>query len=120
MRGVAYDPVFRAKLMALHQQGVPFTMLSADFDVSREVLGRWWKRYQAQDLAGLHPRSRRPHRSPSQLGRATETHILQLRARRLSAWRWTSAGELCSLSVKRRGLRVFRSKSSARDKRSAS
>ena len=30
MRGVAYDPVFRAKLMALHQQGVPLTTLSAD------------------------------------------------------------------------------------------
>ena len=87
MRGVAYDPVFRAKLMALHQQGVPFTILSADFGVSREVLGRWWKRYQAEDLTGLHPRSRRPHRSPSQLGRATETRILQLRARRLSAMR---------------------------------
>ena len=44
MRGVAYDPVFRAKLMALHEQGVPFTTLSADFTVPREVLGRWWKR----------------------------------------------------------------------------
>src|SRR3954466_9535110 len=87
MRGVAYDPVFRAKLMALHQQGVPLTTLQADFGVAREVLGRWWKRYQAQDLHGLHPRSRRPHRSPTHLGVATEARILQLRAQRLSAMR---------------------------------
>jgi transposase InsO family protein len=87
MRGVAYDPVFRAKLMALHQQGVSFTTLSADFGVPREVLGRWWKRYQTQDLSGLHPRSRRPHRSPTHLARSTEARILQLRARRLSAMR---------------------------------
>ena len=53
MRGVAYDPVFRAKLMALHEQGVPLTTLSAEFGVVREVLGRWWARYQAGDLAAV-------------------------------------------------------------------
>jgi transposase InsO family protein len=87
MRGVAYDPVFRAKMMALHQQGVPFTTLNADFGVTREVLGRWWRRYQVGDLAGLSPQSRRPHQSPTQLGRGVERRILQLRQRRLSARR---------------------------------
>ena len=43
MRGVAYDPVFRAKLMAMHQEGVTFATLSARFGVPREVLGRWWQ-----------------------------------------------------------------------------
>jgi len=87
MRGVAYDPVFRAKLMALHQQGVPFTTLSADFGVPREVLGRWWKRYQTEDLTGLCPQSRRPHHSPSRVSRRVEARILRLRDRRLSAGR---------------------------------
>ena len=87
MRGVAYDPVFRAKLMALHQQGIPLTTLSTEFDVAREVLGRWWIRYQADDLAGLQPQSRRPHRSPARLARAVERRILRLRRRRLSAVR---------------------------------
>jgi transposase InsO family protein len=73
--------------MALHQQGVPLTTLSTDYGVPREVLGRWWKRYQAQDLAGLQPRSRRPHRSPDQTDGATEARILQLRGKRLSAVR---------------------------------
>lgn len=70
MRGVAYDPVFRAKLMAMHQQGVTFTALSAEFDVPREVLSRWWTRYQAEDLAGLQPRSRRPIRLRRRSARA--------------------------------------------------
>jgi transposase InsO family protein len=87
MRGVAYDPVVRAKMMALHQQGVPFTTLSAEFGIAREVLGRWWQRYQVGDLAGLAPQSRRPHESPTQLGRGMERRILQLRQQRLSARR---------------------------------
>jgi transposase InsO family protein len=87
MRGVAYDPVFRAKLMALHQQGVPLTTLSTDFGVAREVLGRWWSRYQAGDLAALTPQSRRPWRSPTRLSTGLERRIVRLRAQRLSAVR---------------------------------
>jgi transposase InsO family protein len=87
MRGVAYDPVFRAKLMALHQQGIPLTTLSRDFGVAREVLGRWWARYQRDDLVGLQPRSRRPHESPTRVSVRLERRILQLRTRRLSAVR---------------------------------
>ena len=87
MRGLAYDPVFRAKLMALHQQGVPLTMLSAEFGVAREVLGRWWIRYQAEDLAGLQPRSRRPRRSPSRIAAQVVRRIVRLRSHRLSAVR---------------------------------
>jgi transposase InsO family protein len=87
MRGVAYDPVFRAKLMALHQQGVALMTLSTDFGVAREVLGRWWARYVAGDLAALTPQSRRPHRSPTRLTVTRERQILRWRAQRLSAGR---------------------------------
>ena len=84
MRGVAHDPVFRAKLMALHEQGIPLTALSAEFDVAREVLGRWWARYQAGDLAALQPLSRRPHASPDDAARRhASRRILALRARRV-------------------------------------
>jgi transposase InsO family protein len=85
MRGVAYDPVLRAKLMALHQQGVPFTALSAECGVPREVLSRWWKRYEAADLAGLQPHSRRPHSSPTEISSRLQRRVLALRAQRLSA-----------------------------------
>ena len=66
MRGVAHDPVLRAKLMAQHEAGVPLVVLSDQSGIARPVLSRWWQRYQAADLAGLHPRRRRPHRSPMQ------------------------------------------------------
>ena len=79
MRGVAYDAVFRAKLMAMHQEGVAFKALSEQFTVPREVLSRWWRRYQAADLAGLEPRSRRPLHSPTQL---PPDHVRAILARR--------------------------------------
>jgi len=87
MRGVAHDPMFRAKLMAMHQQGVTLTALSTEFGVAREVLSRWWARYQAADLDGLQPRSRRPQTSPTQIAALTARRILALRNQRLSAAR---------------------------------
>ena len=87
MRGVAHNPVFRAKLMALHEQGISLTALSSEFDVAREVLGRWWARYQAGDLAALQPLSRRPQTSPTKLRAKTVRRILTLRGRRYSAVR---------------------------------
>ena len=101
MRGVAYDPVFRAKLMALHQQGIPLTTLSAEFGVAREVLGRWWARYHVQDLAGLTPQSRRPHTSPSRLSARIEHQILRLRGQRLSAVRIAHALTIGHSTVQR-------------------
>ena len=85
MRGVAYDPVLRSKLMALHQQGVSLTTLSADFGIARQVLSRWWQRYATDDLAGLLPKSRRPHESPTRISLATVRQALRLRQQRRSA-----------------------------------
>lgn len=101
MRGVAHDPVFRAKLMALHEQGVSFTALSTEFDVAREVLGRWWARYQAGDLAALQPLSRRPHASPTKLRAKTVRRILALRAQRASAVRIAHVLEIGHSTVQR-------------------
>jgi transposase InsO family protein len=101
MRGVAYDPMFRAKLMTLHQQGIPLTTLSAEFGVAREVLGRWWARYHVQDLAGLTPQSRRPHTSPSRVSARVETQILRLRGQRLSAVRIAHALTIGHSTVQR-------------------
>jgi len=75
----------------MHQQGVTFTALSAEFGVAREVLSRWWVRYQAEDLQGLQPRSRRPQTSPSRISQGIRQRILALRQRRLSAARISHA-----------------------------
>jgi transposase InsO family protein len=79
MRGVAHDPVLRAKLMALHEQGVPLVVLSERHGIARPVLSRWWARYRIADLAGLRPQSRRPHHSPTQLPAAVPRAILAAR-----------------------------------------
>jgi transposase InsO family protein len=65
VRGVAHDPVLRAKLMAQHEAGIPLSVLSERHRIARPVLSRWWARYRVADLGGLQPRSRRPHRSPT-------------------------------------------------------
>jgi transposase InsO family protein len=101
MRGVAHDPVFRAKLMAMHQEGVALTTLSREFGVAREVLSRWWTRYQADDLAGLQPRSRRPHTSPTTLSRRLHARIRTLRGRRMGAARIAHELEIGQGTVQR-------------------
>jgi transposase InsO family protein len=52
--------------MAQHEAGVPLSVLSERHGIARPVLSRWWAKYQADDLAGLQPQSRRPHHSPTQ------------------------------------------------------
>src|SRR5262245_35928516 len=52
--------------MAQHEEGVPLSVLSERHGIARPVLSRWWAKYQADDLAGLQPQSRRPHQSPTQ------------------------------------------------------
>lgn len=79
MRGVAHEAVVRARLMAQHETGVSLAVLSARSGIARPVLSRWWARYQAEDLAGLLPRSRRPHRSPTQHPPAVRTAIAEAR-----------------------------------------
>src|SRR5438045_7783963 len=87
--------------MVLHQQGVPLTTLSADFGVSREVLGRWWTRYRTDDLAGLQPYSRRPHQSPTRVSPRLEQRILKLRGQRLSAGRIAYALQIGHSTIQR-------------------
>src|SRR5215470_12901082 len=79
VRGVAHDPVLRAKLMAMHDQGVPLSVLSNRHRIARPVLSRWWARYTRDDLAGLQPQSRRPHHSPTRVSPAVPRAILAAR-----------------------------------------
>ena len=81
MRGVAHDPVLRAKLMALHQQGVTLNQLSQQYGIARPVLSRWWARYRDGDWEALQPYSRRPDHSPSRISLALEQEVLHVRQR---------------------------------------
>jgi len=79
MRGVAHNPILRAKLMAWHERGVSLAALSAQFGIARPVLSRWWARYREADLMGLQPRSRRPQHSPTHYGAALDAAIGEAR-----------------------------------------
>jgi transposase-like protein len=81
MRGVAYPIGERELLMRLHKQGVSWMALSRQSGIRREVLTRWWTRYQEEGRAGLEPRSRRPRHFASRLAVEIEQQILNLRSR---------------------------------------
>jgi transposase InsO family protein len=81
-RGVAHGPETRSFLMGLHAQGRSLSDLSREFAIPRQVLSRWWQRVQADGLAGLTPRSRRPYRSHA-IAPGIVRRILRLRQRRL-------------------------------------
>jgi len=51
----------------------------ARHQISRQTFYEWQRRYAAEGLAGLMPRSRRPLRSPGQLDPAIEDRIVRLR-----------------------------------------
>ena len=55
--------------------------LCARYGISRRVGYKWRARYQAEGLAGLTDRSRRPARSPTALGADEAAHYLALRRR---------------------------------------
>jgi len=101
MRGVAHDPVLRAKLMALHEQGVALQELSQSYGIARPVLSRWWSRYREADLAGLQPLSRRPQHSPTRLPEQAELEILRWRRRGWGAARIAAQLHLGQGSVQR-------------------
>src|SRR6185436_18184684 len=82
-RGRAYSLDFRVAMMKQHAQGRSFATLSRETDVPRDILRRWWQRYQVGGVAALQPRSRRPRRSPTQVPVATEAVILALRTQGL-------------------------------------
>lgn len=58
-------------------------LVSRRCGISRPTLRKWWRRYQAEGVAGLRSRSRRPHHSPRR--KVTPEHeawVLALRQER--------------------------------------
>lgn len=79
MRGKAVSSQERAYWVARHEAGETLRALSVESGICREVLSRWWQRYKAGGLAALEPRSRRPKRSPTAVGRSVVRAVLQQR-----------------------------------------
>lgn len=79
MRGKAVSVEERAYWIARHEAGEALVTLSEVSGIAREVLSRWWQRYQADGLSGLTPRSRRPKRSPTAVSRRVQRAVLRQR-----------------------------------------
>ena len=60
-------------------EGVNVTKLCADLGTTTKTFYKWKRRYEAEGVAGLKPRSRRPKRSPAQTLVVVEDRIVELR-----------------------------------------
>jgi transposase InsO family protein len=68
---------YRAVLEAA--AGVPVTEVAARYEVSRQSVHAWMRRYAAGGLGGLMDRSRRPESCPHQVGPQVEAVVCEMR-----------------------------------------
>lgn len=59
--------------------GVNVASLCRDAGVSRKTFYKWRARFEAEGLAGLQTRSRRPKRSPARVAVGLEDRIVEVR-----------------------------------------
>ena len=81
-RNARLTPAGRLLLCQRIEAGWPVAHAAAAMGMSRDRAYVWWRRYQADGLAGLEDRSSRPHHSPTQTQPARERRIVALRRRR--------------------------------------
>ncbi len=67
------------------ETGQPVARVARELDLSTTTVRRWWRRYQADGVAGLEDRSSRPHRCPRALPRYRRRQIVRLRHQRRSS-----------------------------------
>jgi len=70
-----------AKLLAVFSTGVPVkvTVLCREFEISRQTVFKYRRRFEAEGPAGLAERSRLPHSSPQRISAEIEDAIIRLR-----------------------------------------
>jgi transposase-like protein len=70
-----------SKLLAVLSSGLPLPVsrLCRELGISRQTFYKYRRRWAAEGPAGLVERSRRPHRSPGQVGVDLEAEIVRLR-----------------------------------------
>lgn len=74
-------PAGRLVLVQRIAAGRPIAHVAAEMGVSRTTATRWWRRWRAEGMTGLHDRSSRPHRSPNRTAAVTERRVERLRRR---------------------------------------
>lgn len=74
----------RVQLIRDYDEGESISALAEVYSVSRKTVYKWLARHEAEGVAGLADRSRKPHDSPHKLSEETIAHILAARKR----WNW--------------------------------
>jgi transposase InsO family protein len=72
----------RLRLCQRIEAGWAVAHAAASMGISRDRAYVWWRRYQAEGVAGLEDRSSRPHRTPTRTKPSVERRIVELRRRR--------------------------------------
>ena len=75
----------RLRMVRRLEAGARLCDVAAALDLSTTSVRRWWRRYQAEGIAGLSDRSSRPHHSPRALPRVQRRQIARRRQ-----WGWSS------------------------------
>ena len=81
-RNARLTPAGRLLLCERIEAGWPVAHAAESMGISRDRAYVWWRRYQADGVAGLEDRSSRPHRSPSRTKASRERRIVALRRKR--------------------------------------
>jgi transposase InsO family protein len=81
-RNARLTPAGRLLLCQRIEAGWPVAHAAESMGISRDRAYVWWRRYQAEGLAGLEDRSSRPHRSPTRTKPSREQRIVRLRRTR--------------------------------------
>jgi transposase InsO family protein len=81
-RNARFTPGGRLLLCQRIEAGWPVAHAAAAMGMSRDRAYVWWRRYQAEGVAGLEDRSSRPHRSPARTRPSRERRIVGLRRSR--------------------------------------
>jgi transposase-like protein len=73
----------RLAWIRMHEMGAPVSRACEQYGISRRSFHKWWRRYQegSRDFHVLKDRSRRPHRHPRAVPKATVERVLALRRR---------------------------------------
>jgi hypothetical protein len=80
-RNARLTPAGRLLLCQRIQAGWPVAHAAESMGISRDRACVWWRRYQAEGVAGLEDRSSRPHRSSTRTKASCERRIISLRRR---------------------------------------
>jgi transposase InsO family protein len=78
-RNARLTPAGRLLLCRRIEAGWPVAHAAASLSLSRDRAYVWWRRYQAEGVAGLEDRSSRPLRSPNRTKASRERRIVHLR-----------------------------------------